>query len=100
MRWRTGRRSSNVIDRRRAGLVGGGIGAVVLTIVALLLAVNPGELAQVAAPPDAGTAAGPPTDEGGEFVAVVLADTEDTWNAIFAQSGSDYPEPRLVLFSG
>jgi len=100
MRWRTGRRSSNVIDRRRAGLVGGGIGAVVLTIVALLLGVNPGELAQVAAPPDAGTAAGPPTDEGGEFVAVVLADTEDTWNAIFARSGSDYPEPRLVLFSG
>jgi hypothetical protein len=99
MRWRTGRRSSNVIDRRRVGLVGGGIGAVVVTIVALLLGVNPGDLAQVTTPPDAGTT-GPPTDEGGEFVAVVLGDTEDTWNALFAEAGSDYPEPRLVLFSG
>jgi predicted metalloprotease len=82
------------------GLVGGGLGAVVLAVVAMLLGVNPGELAQVVTPPDAGTGTGPPTDEGGEFVSVVLADTEDTWNAIFAQAGSDYPEPRLVLFSG
>tara|TARA_R110002051_G_scaffold95821_2_gene165904 strand:+ start:66222 stop:67010 length:789 start_codon:yes stop_codon:yes gene_type:complete len=34
-----------------------------------------------------------------EFVAVVLADTEDTWNAIFTASGQRYQEPRLVLFS-
>ena len=100
MRWRTGRQSSNVIDRRRVGLVGGGLGAVVITIVALLLGVNPGQLTQVVAPPEAGTGSGPPTDEGGRFVSAVLADTEDTWNAIFSQSGSDYPEPRLVLFSG
>lgn len=33
-----------------------------------------------------------------EFVSVVLADTEDTWNQIFASKGADYPEPRLVLF--
>jgi len=35
-----------------------------------------------------------------EFTSVILADTEDTWNEIFAQSGQDYPEPKLVLFSG
>lgn len=34
------------------------------------------------------------------FVAVVLADTEDVWNAIFRQYGRDYKEPKLVLFSG
>jgi len=34
------------------------------------------------------------------FVAVVLADTEDVWNALFKQYGKAYREPRLVLFSG
>ena len=33
------------------------------------------------------------------MVSVVLADTEDTWNELFAQSGQDYPEPKLVLFT-
>jgi hypothetical protein len=39
--------------------------------------------------------------EGSEadFVSVVLADTEDTWNAIFSNSGQDYREPKLVLFT-
>lgn len=41
---------------------------------------------------------GVPDDEGGEFAAIVLADTEDTWNRIFAENGSTYPEPTLVLF--
>ena len=33
-----------------------------------------------------------------EFVATVLADTEDTWNELFKQTGNSYQEPRLVLF--
>ena len=33
-------------------------------------------------------------------MSVVLADTEDTWGAIFRQSGYEYEEPNLVLFSG
>tara|TARA_R110002020_G_scaffold189757_2_gene389048 strand:+ start:3313 stop:4155 length:843 start_codon:yes stop_codon:yes gene_type:complete len=41
----------------------------------------------------------PQEQELAEFVGVVLADTEDTWNAIFAASGQRYQEPRLVLFS-
>ena len=35
-----------------------------------------------------------------EFVSVVLADTEDTWSALFRQAGAQYEEPKLVLFSG
>jgi hypothetical protein len=31
-------------------------------------------------------------------MSVVLADTEDTWNTIFRQAGSDYAEPTLVLY--
>lgn len=37
--------------------------------------------------------------ELGEFTATVLADTEDIWNRIFAQHGSDYREPGMVLFT-
>jgi predicted metalloprotease len=44
---------------------------------------------------------GAPSDQLGQFAAVVLADTEDTWNALFQrQAGGDYREPTLVLFSG
>jgi uncharacterized protein len=39
-------------------------------------------------------------DETKDFVAVVLAETEDVWNGIFAAKGSKYEEPTLVLFSG
>jgi predicted metalloprotease len=35
-----------------------------------------------------------------DFVAVVLADTEDTWSAIFESNGLEYQEPVLVMFSG
>ena len=35
-----------------------------------------------------------------KFVSVVLASTEDTWTKVFAQSGSKYPPPRLVLYRG
>src|SRR5690606_22559749 len=35
-----------------------------------------------------------------DFVAVVLADTEDTWQQIFSAGNGSYVEPTLVLFSG
>ena len=33
-----------------------------------------------------------------EFVSVILADTEETWIALFRQQGTTYQPPRLVLF--
>src|SRR5690606_19518465 len=39
-------------------------------------------------------------DEGRQFVSVVLAETEDVWNAIFNGAGAQYREPGLVLFDG
>ena len=33
------------------------------------------------------------------LVSKVLADTEDTWGALFAQQGRTYEQPKLVLFS-
>jgi hypothetical protein len=41
-----------------------------------------------------------PTDEQGQFVATVLAETEDVWNGIFQAEGEQYQEPQLVLFQG
>src|SRR5690606_2107381 len=40
------------------------------------------------------------SDELAQFVAVVLADTEETWHAVFRQRGGQYQEPTLVLFTG
>jgi hypothetical protein len=86
-------------------MVGGGLGAVVLTIVALLLGVDPRDVGV-----DPGATTGSPASEQGggvpaaddtlyQFVTVVLADTEDAWSAIFAAEGQDYREPTLEVFS-
>jgi predicted metalloprotease len=108
MRWRSGRRSKNIVDRRgqrvRRGIAGGGIGTIALILVALYLGVDPGFLlgtlqqTQVSAPPQSIPAQ---TRNGTEadFVSVVLADTEDTWRSIFSAGGQNYREPRLVLFT-
>lgn len=48
-----------------------------------------------------GTALSPGTsDEDTQFVATVLADMEDAWAVMFRQSGLNYREPKLVIFSG
>jgi predicted metalloprotease len=41
----------------------------------------------------------PAQDQMADFVSVVLADTEDTWNQIFQENGNRYVEPTLVLYS-
>jgi uncharacterized protein len=104
MRWQGGRRSGNIQDRRGGGpVVAGGIGAVIIGLIALVLGVDPAELTTAAGPTaDVQTSApGEYTgvDEQADFVAVVLADTEDTWNDLFARSGLRYEEPELVLFN-
>jgi predicted metalloprotease len=107
LRWSTGRRSDNVVDARGSGIglpvAGGGIGMVILALVVYLLGGDPSVVTEnVPQAPPAAQAPGQtgPPDEGSEFVRVVLADTEDTWNDIFKKNGRDYPEPQLVLFSG
>ena len=39
-------------------------------------------------------------DEMRQFVATVLAETEDVWNGIFQANGLTYEEPKLTLFDG
>jgi predicted metalloprotease len=109
MKWRVGRTSSNVEDRRGSGMgamgMGGmGLGGLVLVlVVSLLFGKNPLELlgaVQQAQPQAQQNGEPPPPTEETQLVGVVLGSTEDVWGQIFAQSGSKYPAPHLVLFSG
>jgi hypothetical protein len=111
MRWRGERESENVEDERQGGgggriAIGGGIGGVILVVVYLLLGGDPQALlnmaqeSQPSATSQVDTAApNAPKDEMSQFVAVVLADTEDAWHDIFQKMGRQYEEPKLVLFS-
>ena len=112
MRWQLGRRSQNVEDRRGSSgrgtvAVGGGVGVLIMAVVAMLLGVDPRivleQTASIDNPPYSDTTAtrrSPEEDKLADFVSVVLGDTEDTWNSLFQQMGKDYREPTLVLFSG
>lgn len=80
------------------GLAGGGIGAVVIAVVAMLFGVNPGEILQQPAQQSASTPAAEDTLR--QFSASVLAMTEDVWGGIFQQSRQTYMPPKLVLFEG
>jgi uncharacterized protein len=86
-------------------VVGGGIGTVVLLLLALALGVDPGALLRSGggpAPPVAAPAGStsPEEDRLTDFVSVILADTEDTWGQLFRGMGATYQEPTLVLFTG
>ncbi len=112
MRWRSGRRSNNVIDRRSAGparrFAGGGIGVILVIIIGMYLGVDPTLLLQ-----GLQSASVPPTgnetpasaedfanDPLADMVSVVMADTEDVWGGMFAAQGAAYAVPRLVLYRG
>ncbi|MBM3394242.1 MAG: flagellar biosynthesis protein FlgM [Betaproteobacteria bacterium] len=108
MRTEGGRQSDNIEDRRGMGIsrgkVGGGIGAILLALVAMYFGMDPGVVMQgmQQVPQQLPTEqnAPPAHDPMRDFVAVVLADTEDVWNKLFQQSGKTYREPKLVLFTG
>ncbi len=126
MRWKDGRRSENVEDRRGESPGYGAAAAAPLVLrflpalvrskigrgilVAGILIFIFGRLTGVdlfslflgggAGPGGAPQEFTQQEQELADFVSVVLADTEDTWNAIFREQGANYREPTLVLFSG
>lgn len=112
MRWKSGRRSGNIDDRRTVRLsgktkAGGGLGVIVIALIAIYFGIDPTVILQQGAELSGGTAVNQqsytPTaseNELADFVSVVLADTEDTWETIFQQGGATYEQPTLVLFTG
>ncbi|HSU16976.1 KPN_02809 family neutral zinc metallopeptidase [Longimicrobium sp.] len=102
MRLNTGG-SSNVEDRRGMGgglAAGGGVGAIILGLLYMLLGGNPGDVQQG---PQPDSNAGAPTqqnDAASQFVGKVLRSTELTWADLFQKMGRQYQDPRLVLYSG
>jgi predicted metalloprotease len=124
MRWKSGRKSTNVDDRRGQSAGIGGMGSGLLNFIPMLVRTKTGRimlligvvvfvgsrmlgidlLPLILGGSESTTSSAPPElspaeKEMGDFVAVVLADTEDTWKAIFQQAGGVYREPTLVLFT-
>jgi len=127
MRWRGRRQSSNVEDRRGQGgglpggmgrmgrqiplpigrgAGGGGLSGIIILVVIFFAlracGIDPLQLLEGGSTNPQVTESRPgaqPGDEEGQFVSVVLAETEDVWNGIFQAEGQTYREPALVLFS-
>lgn len=109
MEWRGRRGSKNIEDRRSSKISGGrvggigGLGLLAVVVIATLLGVDPAALLNGL---DGGQQPGGGTitaedQAAGEFVSVVLADTEEIWAGIFdAQLGRDYVPATLVLYKG
>lgn len=115
MKWRSARQSSNVQDRRGGGMARGagglGLGGIaIVVVIGLVMGKNPleilgllGDMQGQGGIPGATQQPGsapPANDETSQFIAAILGDTEDVWGALFAQQGSRYAPPTLVLFSG
>ena len=108
MRWRGERQSTNIEDRRGLSggkiAVGGGLGSIVILVLALLFGIDPQQFLEQAPenPPSQVQTSRPQNtgeDDLKQFVGVVLAKSEDVWNEVFRQNGRQYREPTLVLFT-
>jgi len=113
MQWIGRRQSTNVEDRRgmsgggKAALGGGGILVAVLAIYSMFSGNDTSFLQNLVSGLNGGGSA--PTEQREltaeeqnqqAFIKTVLADTEDVWGQIFQQSGQQYQNPHLVIFSG
>jgi predicted metalloprotease len=83
-------------------MAAGGIGGLLLLVLALTLGINPGDILNqgTGVVEEEGAPRSAAENELADFVSVVLADTEETWHGLFRQMGRAYREPKLVLFSG
>ena len=107
MRWQGRRGSGNIEDRRGMSRAGaGGIGIVGMLAVLAFgyffgIDISPVVRELDQGQPQANAPLSERDQQYGQFVSVVLADTEEVWAAILPQqAGRDYADPRLVLYSG
>ncbi|MDP3393331.1 neutral zinc metallopeptidase [Sediminibacterium sp.] len=112
MKWTGRRESSNVDDRRGISggklAAGGGVAGLVIYLLYTLLSggnIDPAQVQQQLSEQGNQTSQMTPEEQAADeerakFVKVVVAETEDVWNKIFAEGGNQYTEPTLVLFRG
>lgn len=111
MKWLGRRQSGNMEDRRGMSggqlAAGGGVIGVIILLINMFTGGDAGGILnglQEQLPDGLGTQTeqrelSAEEKQMGEFVATVLADTEDVWNKVFEQNGLTYEEPKLVLFT-
>jgi predicted metalloprotease len=111
MRWQNRRLSDNVEDRRGSGGgmrtvgIGGGIGGIIIIVLALLFNKDPQQVLQqvqqgspaASSVPAESVTAG--SDETSRFASTVLGSTEDVWAEQFRAMNKSYTPPKMVLFS-
>lgn len=107
MQWQGRRESGNVEDRRRLSgknmVFGGGAVGIIILLIQLFMGGDSSQLLnqvqqQVNSSQKAAEPLSAADDEMAKFVSVVLADNEDVWHQLFSENGSQYEEPKLVLF--
>lgn len=105
MKW-TNDRADNVDDRRGSGsgggmLVGGGLGTLIIAAIVFFLGGDPSAVLS------GGIDNSAPTEKRElsqndlqikEFVRMLSAENNQTWEKIFADNGMQYKEPQIVLF--
>ncbi|MGJ8592030.1 MAG: KPN_02809 family neutral zinc metallopeptidase [Aquaticitalea sp.] len=113
MKWQGRRQSGNLDDRRGMSSKGKlAAGGGVIAVVVILLQIFGGETGQNLAPileqvnQSQSVSSGEQREltaqekEMGDFMATVLADTENVWNQVFRENNlGDYKEPTMVLFT-
>jgi len=121
MRWDEGHESPDVIDRRRSGGSGRGLGGllgflpfllrmrggwlIALLLVGVVLVAGGGGLSGLFGGSSDTTTTGAPvrgvkaSDKKAQFVAFVLDDTQATWRRLFAERGASYRNAKLVMFT-
>ena len=111
MRWKGRTQSRNIEDRRHgsggqrrpsSGMKIGGVGFFIMLLVFVFtgqgqnfMDMMGGNDTQISSD-QMNSRSG--TDEGKEFIGVILKDTENVWNPIFQSVGARYEEPTVVLF--
>ncbi|WP_135230197.1 neutral zinc metallopeptidase [Deinococcus fonticola] len=109
MDWQNLPSGGNIEDRRGAGglpgggLAVGGIGGLILTLIAMFFGIDPGVITgggsqapqQTQAPSPANT-----NTEEYQFVDRIMASNDQVWSGVFQQAGREFQEPTLVLYSG
>lgn len=110
MKWLGRRGSDNVEDRRGLSggkiAAGGGLIGVIFLIAQMFLGGDSGQvLNQIQNQVLQGGGGGERRElteaekKQGDFASVVFADTEDVWGKIFEEQGSNYQQPKMVLFT-